>query len=146
MGFKTILMGNHIEGISLYGEEELIQATTEGDNIVFKSVVDKKKVANLNISKINSVRIFTEKEIIEKDKSVVGRAVIGTFVAGPIGTIIGGLSGVGNKKKKKNYRILVIVYDTNKTITILEDKWATNFDKFTKELNKLIKSNNELVL
>lgn len=146
MGFKTILMGNHIEGISLYREEELIQATIEGDDIVFKSVTDKKKIANLSIEKINSVRIFTEKGIIEKDKSVVGRAIAGTFVAGPIGTIIGGMAGIGNKKKKKNYRIFAIVYDTNKTITILEDKWAANFDKFTKELNKLIKTNNKLVL
>ena len=80
----------------------------------------KKKVANLNINKISSVRIFTEKEIIEKDKSVVGRAVAGTLIAGPLGTIVGGISGVGSKKKKKNFRIMTINYGEDKNIVILE--------------------------
>ena len=51
-----------------------------------------------------------------------------------------------SKKKKKDYRILVITYDLNKSIVILEDKWAANFDKFIKELNKLIITENKLVL
>jgi uncharacterized membrane protein len=144
--FKTILMGSHVSGINLYGEEEIIQATIEDGNIVFKSVADKKKTAKLSITKINSVRIFTEKEIIEKDKSVVGRAVAGTLIAGPLGTIVGGLSGVGSKKKKKNFRIMTINYGEDKNIVILEDKWATNFDKFSKEINKLIYTENEITL
>lgn len=146
MGFKTILMGSHVNGVNLYGEEELIQASIEGDNIIFKSVTDTKKVANLSINKINSVRIFTEKEIIEKDKGVVGRAIAGTFLAGPLGTIVGGISGVGSKKKKKDYRILTITYESDKSVIILEDKWAANFDKFSKEINKLIKTENEVTL
>ena len=139
-------MGNHVSGISLYVEDEVIQATIEDKNITFKSVLDKKKVANLNLYKITSARIYTEKEIIEKDKSVVGRAITGTLIAGPLGTLVGGMSGIGNKKKKKNYRILVITYDEDKSIVILEDRWATNFDKFTKDINKLIKTENELTL
>ncbi len=143
---KTILMGTHVEGISSYGQEEIIQATIEQDNVLFKSVTDKKKTAKLSLRKINSVRIFTEKEIVEKDKSVVGRAVLGTLIAGPLGTIVGGMTGIGSKKKKKDYRILAITYDSDKRIIILEDKWAANFDKFTKELNKLIKAEDNLVL
>lgn len=144
--FKTILMGSHVSGINLFGEEEIIQAIIEDNNIVFKSIADKKKVANLNINKISSVRIFTEKEIIEKDKSVVGRAVAGTLIAGPLGTIVGGISGVGSKKKKKNFRIMTINYGEDKNIVILEDKWAANFDKFSKEINKLIYTENEITL
>ena len=144
--FKTVLMGSHVSGINLFGEEEIIQATIEEDNIVFKLVADKKKMAKLSIDKINSVRIFTEKEIIEKDKSVVGRAVAGTLIAGPLGTIVGGISGVGSKKKKKNFRILAINYGEDKSIVLLEDKWAANFDKFSKEINKLIYTENEITL
>jgi uncharacterized membrane protein len=144
--FKTVLMGSHVSGINLFGEEEIIQATIEEDNIVFKLVADKKKTAKLSINKINNVRIFTEKEIIEKDKSVVGRAVAGTLIAGPLGTIVGGISGVGSKKKKKNFRIMTINYGEDKNIVILEDKWAANFDKFSKEINKLIYTENEITL
>jgi hypothetical protein len=143
---RTILIGSHVEGISLYGQEEIIQADVEESNIVFKSVTDKKKTAELSLNKINSVRIFTEKEIVEKDKSIVGRAVIGTLIAGPLGTIVGGMTGIGSKKKKKDFRILVITYDSNKSIVILEDKWAANFDKFAKEINKFIETDNNLIL
>ena len=41
--FKTILMGSHVSGINLFGEEEIIQAIIEDNNIVFKSIADKKE-------------------------------------------------------------------------------------------------------
>lgn len=143
---KITLMGSHVSGISLFGEDEIINANVENGNIVFKSALSKNKSVSLNIDKITSARILTEKEIIEKNKSVVGRAVVGTFIAGPIGSIVGGMSGVGNKKKNKSYRTLIINYDDGKQVLISEDKWATNFDKFTKELNKLIINENQFVL
>lgn len=34
----------------------------------------------------------------KKSKSVVGRAIAGVLIAGPLGAIIGGLSGIGNKE------------------------------------------------
>lgn len=135
---KVALIGSHVSGISLFGEEEFIQATIEEEKIQFKSVQDKKKVASLYLDKIHSARILTEKEIVDKNKSVVGRAVAGTLLLGPLGTIVGGMSGIGSKKKKKNYRVLVINYGEGKSIVILEDKWASNFDKFTKILSKNI--------
>lgn len=135
---KLKLMGTHVGGINVFGQEEVIQATLEDDRIKFNSVTDKNKTASLSYDKINNVGILTEKEIVEQDKSVVGRAVAGTLLAGPLGTIVGGMSGIGNKKKKKNYRILTINYGEGKSIVILEDKWAANFDKFNKEINKYI--------
>ena len=135
---KLKLFGTHVSGINLFGQEENVYASIEDDRIKFQSVLDKQKVASLMLDKITSARILTEKEIVEKDKSVVGRAVAGTLLAGPLGAIVGGISGVGSKKKKKNYRVLVINYSDDKSIVILEDKLAANFDKFNKELNKNI--------
>ena len=39
-----------------------------------------------------------EKVFVEKDKSVIGRAVVGGLLLGPVGAIVGGMSGVGTKK------------------------------------------------
>lgn len=142
---KITLMGSHVSGIGLFDEDEIINANVENGNIVFKSALTKNKTVSLSIDKVTSARILTDKENVEKGKSVIGRAVVGSFVAGPIGTIIGGISGVGNKKKNKSYRTMVINYD-GKQVLILEDKWATNFDRFLKELNKLIINENQFVL
>lgn len=42
-----------------------------------------------------------EYETIEKDKSVIGRAIVGGLLLGPVGAIVGGMSGIGTKKETK---------------------------------------------
>ena len=37
----------------------------------------------------------------EKDKSVIGRAIGGGLLLGPLGAVVGGMSGVGKKTKKQ---------------------------------------------
>lgn len=39
-----------------------------------------------------------EVEVIEKDKSVILRAVAGGVLLGPVGAVVGGMSGIGTKK------------------------------------------------
>jgi len=41
-----------------------------------------------------------------KDKSSIGRAVIGGVIFGPVGAIVGGISGVGAKQAKTTYLII----------------------------------------
>lgn len=135
---KPALQGSHISGINIFGEEEIIEAKIQDGKIRFRSVQDKKKEAYLDINKITSAKILTRKEIEEKGKSVVGRALVGTLIAGPLGTIVGGMSGLGTKKKKKNVRYFIINYDEDKSIAIMEGRWSANFDKFNRELNKHI--------
>jgi outer membrane lipoprotein SlyB len=53
---------------------------------------------------------FTQKDIIEKDKSVVGRAIIGTALLGPLGGVVGGISGIGKKGKATQFEFLAIHY------------------------------------
>ena len=40
------------------------------------------------------------KQITEEDKSVAGRAIVGGLVFGVAGAVVGGMSGMGTKKKK----------------------------------------------
>jgi hypothetical protein len=52
-------------------------------------------------------------EITEKDKSVIGRAVIGGVLLDPVGAVVGGMSGLGTKQeikkgKKELYAFIVL--------------------------------------
>jgi len=45
-----------------------------------------------------------EYEQITKDKSVIGRAIVGGLLLGPVGAIVGGMSGIGTKTKTKQVK------------------------------------------
>jgi len=66
--------------------------------------------AYLPYNKIVGVAQTTEKEIREKGKSVIGRAAIGAVLLGPLGAIVGGISGTGKKEKSKTKFYVIINY------------------------------------
>lgn len=51
----------------------------------------------LDVDVIEAIDILTEEEA--KNKSVIGRAIVGGVLFGGVGAVVGGLSGVGQKKK-----------------------------------------------
>lgn len=67
----------------------------------------------LKYSKITNIDYLCETDIVEKQKSVAGRAVIGGIALGPLGAIVGGMSGIGTKSKKDIRFYLVINYKPN---------------------------------
>lgn len=68
------------------------------------------KSYKIPLSSIQGTLLSTEKEIIEKDKSVVGRGVAGGLLLGPAGLFLGGLSGIGKKQKTALNHIYGISY------------------------------------
>jgi len=80
---------------------------------------------------------------IQKDKSVVGRAIIGDILLGPLGAIIGGMSGVSSKYEKSNI-LMILFWDTKtkkpKTFSFLTDTSSQRFiNRLIKERHKLFK-------
>ncbi|MDQ0269934.1 hypothetical protein [Cytobacillus purgationiresistens] len=51
-----------------------------------------------------------EHELIEQNKSAIGRGVVGGLIFGPAGIILGGLSGVGTKKSVKKRQYFIVSY------------------------------------
>ena len=91
-----------IDGIPGWGQNVLvIKAELLEDSIKFyKSPIGNSTTISLRYDQITETAIYSEEEILEKSKSVIGRAAIGSLF-GPLGSIIGGISGVGKKTIKK---------------------------------------------
>ena len=66
------------------------------------------KFYQIHNSQIISLKRTSHEELVKADKSVIGRAVVGGLILGPLGAIVGGMSGIGIKDKfiDKNYFII----------------------------------------
>ena len=89
-----------------------ISATLLEDKIEFKQRLGDKKVY-LGYSQITKVEQIYEKDIIEKNKSVAKRAVVGGLLLGPLGAVVGAIDGTGKKKQTKLRNYLVFNYISN---------------------------------
>lgn len=67
-------------------------------------------IMDLHFKQIISLCETTQQELSVKSKSVIGRGVVGGIILGPIGAIVGGMSGIGSKTKTINKPYLVINY------------------------------------
>lgn len=82
------------------------------------------------IQKISNVQITQTKQLTEEQKSVIGRAVVGTLLAGGIGGLVGGMSGVGVAKKTEDVEILYITHkDTNNIDHTISFAWRSIDEK-----------------
>lgn len=99
----------HIEGINSLREEEKCELNVNDSDLIVVS-----NIGNFNISldRIVNAGILSKKEMESKNKSVLGRAMVGSLVG--LG-FIGALSGIGQKVKKKYNYFLVINYKDKNT-------------------------------
>jgi len=90
-------------------------------------------------SQIISIKKTSREELSRTDKSVIGRAVVGGLILGPLGAIVGGMSGIGSKEKLKNQNYLVINYwdkETKAAQTLLISGDKTLINAFIKKHEK----------
>lgn len=78
-----------------------------------------------------------------KDKSVVGRAVAGGLLLGPLGAVVGGMSGIGTKSKKLDQEsdYLVINYwdkstKSNEVLLFAGKNKRSEYNKFVSDFLK----------
>lgn len=90
-------------------------------------------------TRLCSVKTYSEQEIIEKQKSVLKRALVGGVMLGGVGAVVGGLSGVGNKQKSKERYYIGIEYtETDGTKNIISGEYNVLTDQITPGLIKNI--------
>jgi hypothetical protein len=132
MGFLTQIHMKFVDGINSYKSGDIVSIDIDdsANEIVIKGFLNRKApIVHLPISKVTYVSLDTEQEEIEKNKSVVGRAVAGSLIAGPLGAVIGGMSGIGTKKKKGKERVILTIGYTDGELVFIENKdiTITNF-------------------
>lgn len=109
------------------GRENLISKIPSGKVNVLLHTHGLQIVSGLNFYPIHNAQIIslrktTQEELTKMDKSVIGRAVVGGLILGPLGAIIGGMSGIGSKEKFINKQYFVINFwdiETKSAQTIL---------------------------
>jgi len=117
----------------------------EGQGVVLYLYREKVSINDnqiIPLERINKVVVFTEKELKMKDKSVVGRAALGGLLLGPLGAVIGGISGAGDKKKNNTLTFLSIEYKNkdgeNSKLVFLASDTTMGLNGFANEINKMI--------
>ena len=97
-----------------------INATLKEDCIFIVSRLNKAASVSLKYEKITNCEYITEKDIEEKSKSVAGRAVIGGLLLGPVGAIVGGMTGLtGKSTTVKTREFIVINYTSNNDVGVI---------------------------
>ena len=86
-------------------------ADTNRKAVVIKTMAGVERV--LPCEKISKAICTTSTEIEQRSKSVAGRAVIGGVLLGPVGAVVGGMTGIGKKEKKKIQSFVIINYTSN---------------------------------
>lgn len=93
-----------------------------------KITAKKKEDVIIPYSDIISVEPFTETEIKTRNKSVLGRAVVGGALLGGAGAIVGGMTGLNKTEDKKEKRYIILTYRENdqeisRTFSISNRAW-----------------------
>lgn len=134
-----------VDGIASYGKGLAVELSFNETELEIKSrIVKNKPIVKLSLDQIVAANCITEKEIIEKSKSVTGRAIAGGVLLGPLGAIIGGMSGVGNKQKSETHYYMIINYKSrDEEIKVLSFEIvgsSMNWSSFIEELRSKIKT------
>ena len=137
-----------VDGVESYSKGIAVELSMDDKEqcLIMKARAFKDKpVVKFNYDQIVAANVITEKEIIESDKSVVGRAVVGGVLLGPLGAIVGGMSGIGNKTKSNTHYFMVINYKSNtgetKILSFEIVGSSLHWSEFIKELKNKFNSN-----
>lgn len=144
VGATDIVPALHWEGLGL-----IKQAPCDLYLLPEKLVIEhRNQKFEIPTDRIRAADFKTEQELQEKGKSVVGRAVIGTLLVPGLGTIVGGMSGIGKKKVKKgpmnHFLIINYINSTGELtgVTLFNNLNTIRLQMFAKSINKGIQSKN----
>lgn len=101
------------------------------------NIVGKKKFVSMGFLNDNEVEniYFVDGEEIVKQKSTIKRGIAGAIIAGPVGAVLGGLSGLGEIKQQEAYMAI----KTDEAKIIFKCKAGTK-EIFEKEFKKIFGS------
>lgn len=137
---------SYVDGVNGYSKGTAIELSLNENEqcLTMAARVYKKPPVHLKYEQIIGINVVSEKEIIEKGKSTVGRAVVGGVLLGPLGAIVGGMSGIGTNKTNKTTYYMVINYKSqDEEVKVLSFEivgaslhWSSFVDELKSKLKK----------
>ena len=132
-----------LDGIFNQGENLITQIPSGKVNIILHThglqIIKGLTFYPIHNAQIISLKQTSSEELSRTDKSVIGRAVVGGLILGPLGAIVGGMSGIGSKETLKIQDYLVINYwdkESKAAQTLLIRGNKTLISAFIKRHNK----------
>lgn len=99
-----------VDGIPSIEKGMTVRISLMPDRIQIQQIMFGKAEASLRYDQVTAAAKVDETQIREVDKSVIGRAIVGGILLGPLGAIVGGASGIGKKQKTEYKDYFVINY------------------------------------
>ena len=118
---------------------DAVDVALYNDHLIIKGGLNKQEIT-LNYNQITDVFYGYKTEIVESNKSVIGRAVAGGLLFGGVGAVVGAVSGTGPKEKKETGLYFIISYKSSNgenAFLRFEDTRRYRGKKVAAELKKL---------
>lgn len=100
------------EDIAGYSKGYMYEVALYDDHLEIIPLSKQNKLL-LNYNQITDVFYGGKTELIQKPKSVIGRALVGGMIFGGTGAVIGAVSGTGTKTEKKTHLYFIISYTSS---------------------------------
>lgn len=136
-----------VEQIGNFGPGNMLDVALYEDHLTISSPASKQEIT-LNYNQITDVSYGTQTQIVEKNKSVIGRAIGGGLLFGGVGAIVGAVSGSGTKEKKEHHFYFIISYksqDGDDKFLQFEDTRLYKGKKVANKLKELCNISDEIL-
>lgn len=124
----------HMSGVPFVNQNAVLNLLVEDKLLLTQGKKENQKVfAQIEYKDIADVVVLQEIENSEQNKSVLGRAVVGGLLLGPVGAVVGGMTGVGTKSKTNTLFYLQIKTNDGKDIILKPFMNSSNISNLAKD-------------
>lgn len=114
-GILFRVKGKHIHGLPLQ-TGLLVEVTLESGFVLFNAPG---LSARINLNQIRVAAAMSQSDFAKKQKSVIGRAVVGGILIGPVGAVVGGMSGIGDKDMKGGFLVINYINEVGELAAVV---------------------------
>lgn len=101
-----------LKDVAQLKSKNAVEISLYDDHLELSAPMSKQPIS-LSYAQITDIYYGVETELVEKNKSVIGRAFVGGILFSGVGAIVGAASGIGEKTKKVHRFIFIISYENS---------------------------------
>lgn len=99
-----------LENVAQMEKGQVVEVALLDDHLELSVPFMKKTPVTLQYTQITDVFYGLQTEVVQMDKSPIGRAIAGGLLFGGVGAVVGAVSGTGKKEKKVSKFYFLISY------------------------------------